>query len=63
MIRRPGAQSAAGVTLVEMLVALVLFALIAAAGFTVLDQVVRVQDRHRGPARPARRDAAHACTS
>jgi general secretion pathway protein J len=39
---------AAGVTLVEMLVALVLFALIAVAGFTVLDQVVRVQDGTQG---------------
>ena len=35
-----GAQ--AGVTLVEVLVALVIFALIGAAGFTVLDQVARV---------------------
>ncbi len=49
MIRRlPGRNAAAGVTLVEMLVALVLFALIAAAGFTVLDQVVRVQTGTEG---------------
>ena len=33
----------AGVTLVEMLVSLVLFALIGGAGFAVLDQVLRVQ--------------------
>ena len=38
----------AGVTLVEVLVALALFALIGAAGFSVLDQVIRVQDRTDG---------------
>jgi general secretion pathway protein J len=34
---------AAGVTLVEMLVSLALFALIGGAGFAVLDQILRVQ--------------------
>lgn len=38
----------AGVTLVEVLVALVLFALIGMAGFSVLDQVMRVQERTEG---------------
>lgn len=38
----------AGVTLIEVLVALVLFALIAGAGFTMLDQVVRVQTLTEG---------------
>lgn len=38
----------AGVTLVEVLVALVLFALIGAAGFSVLDQILRVQARTEG---------------
>lgn len=37
-----------GVTLVEVLVALVLFALIGGASFSVLDQVVRVQTRTEG---------------
>ena len=46
--RPPARDPAAGVTLVEMLVALVLFALIAVAGFTVLDQVVRVQSGTQG---------------
>ncbi len=36
-------QAEAGVTLVEMLVSLVLFALIGGTGFAVLDQVLRVQ--------------------
>ena len=40
--RFPRRFSQAGVTLVEVLVALVIFALIGAAGFTVLDQVARV---------------------
>ncbi len=44
----PARDPAAGVTLIEMLVALVLFALIAVAGFTVLDQVVRVQNGTQG---------------
>jgi general secretion pathway protein J len=38
----------AGVTLVEVLVALVLFALIGGAGFAVLDQVIRTQSRTDG---------------
>ena len=46
--RLPARDPAAGVTLVEILVALVLFALIAVAGFSVLDQVVRVQDGTQG---------------
>lgn len=40
-----GRDPACGVTLVEMLVALALFALIGTAGFTTLDTVLRV---HRG---------------
>ena len=44
----PARDAAAGVTLIEMLVAMALFAIIATAGFTVLDQVVRVQDRTAG---------------
>ena len=46
----------AGVTLVEVLVALVIFALIGAAGFTVLDQVARVERLTEG--RLARLEAA-----
>lgn len=38
----------AGVTLVEMLVALVLFALIGGAGFGVLDQILRTQSGTEG---------------
>lgn len=38
----------AGFTLVEVLVALVLFAMIGAAGFAVLDQVLRVQRQTEG---------------
>lgn len=38
-------EPAAGVTLVEMLVALALLALIGIAGFAVLDQVLRVRER------------------
>ena len=40
---RPARHPEAGLTLVEMLVALALFAVIAAAGFAVLGQVIRVQ--------------------
>ena len=43
-----GRDREAGVTLTEVLVALVLFALIGAAGFAVLDQVIRVQARTEG---------------
>lgn len=49
--RRPAAPArlaTAGVTLVEMLVALVLFALIGAAGFGVLDQILRTQRATEG---------------
>lgn len=42
--RRPDA----GLTLVEVLVALVIFALIGTTGFGMLDQVLRVQDRTEG---------------
>jgi len=38
----------AGVTLVELIVALALFALIAVAGFTLLDSVLRVRERTDG---------------
>lgn len=38
----------AGVTLVEMLVALVLFALVGLAAFTVLDTIIRSRDRTEG---------------
>ena len=38
----------AGVTLVEVLVALVLFALISGAGFGILDQILRTQTRTEG---------------
>ncbi len=38
----------AGVTLVEVLVALALFALIGAAGFSVLDQMLRIQSGTEG---------------
>lgn len=44
----PARDAAAGVTLIEILVAMALFAIIAAAGFTVLGQVVRVQDGTAG---------------
>lgn len=44
----PMRDAAAGVTLIEVLVALILFALIGAAGFSVLDQVIRVQSRTEG---------------
>jgi general secretion pathway protein J len=48
-VRRPERRDAtAGATLVEVLVALVLFALIGGAGFSVLDQVIRVQSRTEG---------------
>lgn len=41
-------SATAGVTLVEMLVALVLFALIGGAGFGMLDQILRTQSRTEG---------------
>lgn len=41
-------RSDAGVTLIEMLVALVLFAMIGAAGFTVLDTVLKANTRTEG---------------
>lgn len=41
-------SSTAGVTLVEVLVALVLFALISGAGFGILDQILRTQTRTEG---------------
>jgi general secretion pathway protein J len=47
MTEGPGDREA-GVTLVEVLVALVLFALIGGAGLAVLDQVLRVQVRTEG---------------
>ncbi len=43
-----GRHGEAGVTLVEVLVAMVLFALIATAGYSVLSQVVRVQAQTDG---------------
>ena len=39
-----GRQTDAGATLIEILVALAIFALIGTAGFSVLDQIVKVQD-------------------
>lgn len=39
---------AAGITLIEMLVALVLFALVGLASFTTLDAIIRVRDRTEG---------------
>lgn len=45
---RPRRHPESGATLVEMLVALVLFALIGGAGFTILDQVIRAQSRTDG---------------
>lgn len=45
---RPARQGTAGFTLVEVLVALVLFALIGTAGFTMLDQVLRTQRQTEG---------------
>ena len=39
---------AAGLTLVEMLVALVLFALVGLASFTTLDAIIRTRDRTEG---------------
>lgn len=41
-------QPEAGFTLIEVLVALALFALISAAGFAMLDQVLRTQNRTEG---------------
>lgn len=46
--RRAVRDGTAGLTLIEVLVALVLFALIGAAGFSVLDQILRVQSRTEG---------------
>lgn len=43
-----GRQPDAGLTLIEVLVALALFALISGAGFAVLDQVLRTQSRTEG---------------
>ncbi len=44
----PPRHTEAGVTLIEMMVALALFALIAGAGFSVLDQVLRTQRQTEG---------------
>lgn len=44
----PARAREAGFTLIEVLVALALFALIGGAGFAVLDQVLRVQARTEG---------------
>ncbi len=44
----PRRQPTAGVTLIEMMIALALFALIGSAGFTMLDQVLRAQSRSEG---------------
>lgn len=44
----PRAGSEAGFTLVEMLVALALFALVGLASFTLLDTVIRTRDRTEG---------------
>lgn len=41
-------DGAAGITLVEMLVALALFSLVGLAGFTMLDAVLQVRDRTDG---------------
>jgi general secretion pathway protein J len=41
-------DSAAGLTLVEMLVARVLFAMVGIASFTTLDTIIRVRDRTEG---------------
>lgn len=41
-------DSVAGLTLVEMLVALVLFAMVGIASFTTLDTIIRVRDRTEG---------------
>lgn len=45
---RTARQGTAGFTLVEVLVALVLFALIGTAGFTMLDQVLQTQRQTEG---------------
>lgn len=45
-VNRRDAQS--GVTLIEMMVALAIFALIGMAGFSMLDQVLRTQSRTEG---------------
>ena len=44
----PPRQPTAGFTLIEVLVALALFALITGAGFAMLDQVLRTQSRTEG---------------
>ncbi|MGQ0566900.1 MAG: type II secretion system protein GspJ [Gemmobacter sp.] len=44
----PGRDPAAGVTLVEMVVALAIFALIGSAGYAMLDQVLRTESRTSG---------------
>lgn len=44
----PGPSGESGVSLVEVLVALALLALIGVAGFSVLDQVIRVQNQTEG---------------
>lgn len=44
----PGRDAEAGVTLVEMLVALAIFALVGLASFAVLDAVIRTRDRTEG---------------
>ncbi len=44
----PTATGEAGFTLVEVLVALAIFAVIGAAGFAMLDQVLRVQEQTQG---------------
>lgn len=47
--RRPDAAPGdAGFTLIEMLVALVIFSLIGVAGFGVLDTIIKVRDRTEG---------------
>lgn len=47
MIPRPAPRDA-GITLVEMLVALAIFALVGLASFTTLDTILRVRDRTDG---------------
>ena len=44
----PRAGSEAGFTLVEMLVALALFALVGLASFALLETVIRTRDRTEG---------------
>ena len=47
-MKRTARVADAGITLVEMLVALALFSLVGLAGFTMLDAVLNVQDRTDG---------------